>query len=130
MTDKGGDSNVTPDAIPPAGSSLSLDTVFELLANRRRRFILYSLTDAVDGMADLRSVIEDVATLEAALEKRAFTRQHLLDVGTDLYEWHIPVLTDVGVIECDARHGTIRYWSQPLLETWLERARTDELGPH
>jgi hypothetical protein len=110
-----------------SGSSLSLDTVFELLANRRRRFALYSLTDADDGMVDLAALIEDVATLEAALLERAITRRRYLDVGTDLYEWHLPVLTDVGLIECDLRHGTIRYWPDSRLETWVDRVRAEEI---
>jgi hypothetical protein len=114
-------------AATASGSSLSLDTVFELLANRRRRFALYSLTDAADGMVDLAALIEDVATLEAAQVERAITRHRYLDVGTDLYEWHLPVLTDVGLIECDVRHGTIRYWQHPHLETWVDRVRSEEL---
>lgn len=124
MTDNDADADATATA---TGSSLSLDTVFELLANRRRRFVLYSLCDATDGMVELPALVEDVATLEAALGEQPLTRHRYLEVGTDLYEWHLPVLTDVGVIDCDARHGTIRYWSRPELESWLRRARSDEV---
>ncbi|MFC6907073.1 DUF7344 domain-containing protein [Halalkalicoccus tibetensis] len=48
-------------------SSLSLDTVFELLANKRRRFALYSLLDSLEDPIEFKTLAEDVATLEAAM---------------------------------------------------------------
>ena len=108
--------------------SLTLDAVLELLSNRDRRFALYSLADAVDGVTDLRTLIEDVVTLESALEEAAVHREHYLEVARDLHHWHLPVLADVGVVDHDERHETIRYLGHPTLETWLDRTRRDELG--
>lgn len=106
---------------------LSLDTVFEVLSNRYRRFALYALTDADGDVIELESVIENVATLDAALTESAVTGDQYLEIGTDLYEWHLPVLADVGIIECDARTQEIRYHRDPRLERWLARVRRDEL---
>lgn len=107
--------------------TLSLDTVFEVLANQRRRFALYTLTDAPNGVVDLDALFEDVVTLEAALADEALTRDHYVDAAADLYHWHLPVLADVGLVDRDDRSGTIRYRGQSMLETWLDRVRDDEL---
>lgn len=107
--------------------SLTLDTVLELLANQRRRFVLYALIDASDQTISFETLIEDVATLETARTNKALTRDRYLDVASDLYYWHLPVLADVGIIDCDARTELIRYWTHSLLETWTTQVRHDEL---
>ena len=112
-----------PDSLP----MLSLDTVLELLANQRRRFALYSLLDGSDDLIEFETLVEDVATLEAAHANEALTRDHVQDVAADLYHWHLPVLADVEIIDCDARHDLIRWWNHPLLTTWTARVRQDEL---
>lgn len=124
--------NPTTDAAPTVSSdsSLTLDTIFELLANQRRRLTLYTLTDATDGVTTLHSLIEDVTALSAALNETAFTKDQYRAVARDLYHWHLPVLADVGLIDCDARHEVIRYLNAPQLEAWIARARGDELHQH
>lgn len=116
-------------AVSDPGPTLSLDDVLELLSNRRRRFVLYSLADAAERVAEFPTLVEDVATLEAAMDEAALRREQYLDLATDLYHWHLPVLVDVGVVDCDGRHDTIRYRGHSTLETWLTRVRSDELPP-
>ncbi|WP_245634045.1 hypothetical protein [Halalkalicoccus paucihalophilus] len=65
----------SPEESPAVGAALSLDTVLELAANRRRRFALYVLVDATDDLSDFETLIEDVATLEAAHAHTALTRE-------------------------------------------------------
>ncbi|MFC6906864.1 DUF7344 domain-containing protein [Halalkalicoccus tibetensis] len=108
-------------------SSLSLDTVFELLANKRRRFALYSLLGSSDAPIEFETLIEDVATLEAAILREPLTRELYQNVAADLYQWHLPVLSDVGIVDCDPRHELIRCLDQPLLAQWAARVRHDEL---
>lgn len=108
--------------------SLLLDTVLELLANQRRRFTLYSLLDTDDDLIEFETLVEDVATLEASQANEALTRKQYLNVAADLYHWHLPVLADVELIDCDARHGLIRYHDHSLLTTWTIRVRQDELS--
>lgn len=124
--------NPTPDATDPltSDSSLELDTIFELLANQRRRLTLYTLSDATNGVTTLHSLIEDVTALTAAINETAFTKDQYRAVARDLYHWHLPVLADVGLIDCDARHEVIRYLDAPTLETWIDLARGDELYQH
>lgn len=108
-------------------SSLELDTIFELLANQRRRLTLYVLTDATDEVVTLGDLFEDVTALSAAINDTAFTKDRYRAIARDLYHWHLPVLADVGLIDCDARHEVIRYLNAPALDPWIARARSDEL---
>lgn len=112
---------------PAKESTLSLDAVLEVLANRRRRYALYALADLPDGVVSLDALVEEVATLVAARDGVALTRDQYQDIAIELYHWHLPVLADVGVVDCDVRHDTIRYRSHPVLETWVARTRRDEL---
>ncbi len=108
--------------------SPSFDTVFELLANKRRRFALYSLLDSSENPIEFETLIEDVATLEAAVLRQLLTRELYQDIAADLYQWHLPVLSDVGIVGCDPRHELIRCLDQPLLARWAARVRHDELN--
>lgn len=100
----------------------------ELLANQRRRFALYSLLDADGPSVEFETLIEDVATLEAARAEHALTRERYQDVAVDLYQWHLPVLEDVGVIEYDPRHALIRSFEDSCLRKWTLRVQQDELS--
>lgn len=108
-------------------TTLSLDTVLELLANQRRRFALYAVVDLTDDLIEFEMLIEEVATLEAACAQTALTREHYQDVAADLYHWHLPVLADVELIDFDTRDELVRYWPHHILETWVARVRQDEL---
>lgn len=115
---------------PPADidSTLSLDTVFRVLSNRHRRFALYSLSDAADGTLSLEELFEDVTTLVVSLESDPFTRERYGQIASDLYHWHLPVLSDTGLIDSDPRTGMIRYRPRAPLERRLDRVRAGELG--
>lgn len=106
---------------------MSLDTIFEIIADRRRRFSLYAFIDAPDETLAFESLVEDVATLEAAVDEHPITRDRYLSVAADLYHWHLPVLAEVGVVDYDKRSGVVRYLAHPLLETWVARVKQDEL---
>jgi len=120
------DGQVTPlmaDATP------SLDLVFELLSNSRRRYALYHLTDQSDGVATLETLAENVV----AFEQRTGTinGEHTADrqasVRLALTHTHLPKLEDAGILEYDRRSEMIRYWRQPSVEEWLEHAHHKEI---
>lgn len=116
---------------PPTGadscSTLSLDAVLELLANRRRRFGLYSLGDAPDGTLPIETLVEEVATLEAGITGEPLTRERYLAVASDLHHWHLEVLAESEVVAVDVEAETVQYLGDRLLETWLDRLRRSEL---
>ncbi|QLK26220.1 hypothetical protein HYG81_00940 [Natrinema zhouii] len=115
----------------------SLDLVFNLLSNSRRRYALYYLNDQPDGVATIETLVENVIALEEATdvdgETTANTRtttgqeeggstDRQTNVRTELQHVHLPKLEDAGLLEHDRRSGTVRYWSQPSVEEWLEHA--------
>lgn len=125
-TDWEGTSNRS--SVPEPRRSLSLDTVFEVLANGHRRFVLYSLIDSSDNVIEWNELLEDVVTLEAGIDDSAIRRDRVLDTATELHHWHLPVLVDVGLIERDERQGTIRYLPHPDVERWVSQVKRDELS--
>ncbi|GAB3674595.1 DUF7344 domain-containing protein [Halopiger thermotolerans] len=137
----------TADATP------SLDLVFDLLSNRRRRYALYYLYEQPDGVATVDELTDHVAELEArTLETEDESApESATEVGsesespadstsasgspaarrrqvrTELQHVHLPKLEDAGILEHDQRSETVRYWTQPSLEEWLEHAHHKEL---
>ena len=107
-----------------AAGTPSLDQIFDLLSDRRRRYVLYCLYGSQDGVATVDDVAEYVLTLEGSTVT-AETRQRLM---TTLGHIHLPRLEDAGIVEYDTRSNTVRYWGQPSLEEWLEHAYHKELS--
>ena len=111
-------------------SAPSLDLVFDLLSNRRRRYALYFLFDQHDGVATIDDVAEHVVTLEHQLghAKDGSLSEREDGVRIELQHVHLPKLEDAGILELDRRTETVRYWTQPTLEEWLEHAKHKELS--
>ncbi|ADD04043.1 uncharacterized protein Nmag_0455 [Natrialba magadii ATCC 43099] len=116
----------------------SLDLIFELLSNRRRRYALYLLYEQSDGVATLEELTDAIVTFDRqygdtpsshhaahADEQLTAEDQHQV-VKTELQHVHLPKLEDAGILEHDRRSQTVRYWSQPSLEEWLEHAHHKE----
>lgn len=111
----------------------SLDRVFELLSDRRRRYTLYYLNDRDDGVATVGELTDHVAALESGRESTdegeglGTESERKERIRTELRHVHLPKLAETGVVEHDQRSDTVRYWSQPSLEEWLEHAEHKEL---
>ena len=108
----------------------SLDQVFDLLSNRRRRYALYYLYEQDDGVATLDELTDHVVALESrdddATVELGASEEFAVQVRTELQHVHLPKLEDAGVLEHDQRSETVRYWTQPSLEEWLEHAHHKE----
>lgn len=102
-----------------ATSAPSLDAVFDVLSDRRRRYALYYLHGLTDGVATVDEIADHVLSREGTKVDRS-------RIVTSLQHVHLPRLDDVGVLEHDARSETVRYWGQPSLEEWLEHAKHKE----
>ncbi|WP_233739995.1 DUF7344 domain-containing protein [Halovenus carboxidivorans] len=102
-----------PSALDRAGSEsdgdgydLSIDRVFGLLKNSRRRETLRYLYDN-DGEASLSDVAEHIAAAENDTTPRAITSQQRKRVYVGLYQSHLPKMDDADVIEFEKNRGTI-----------------------
>ncbi|WP_226479492.1 DUF7344 domain-containing protein [Natrinema amylolyticum] len=122
-----------------AGVMPSLDLVFDLLSNSRRRYVLYYLNDQPDGVATIENLAENVINLEEATTRSDADEESTAglaagrdspdrraEIQMELQHVHLPKLEDAGVLEHDRRSETVRYWSQPSLEEWLEHAHHKE----
>ncbi|WP_207587890.1 DUF7344 domain-containing protein [Halomontanus rarus] len=108
----------------PVAETPSLDLVFDLLADQRRRYALYYLYESTDGVA----TVDEIATHVVSLEDQSQVDDPQSHVITALRHVHLPKLEDAGVLEHDTRSQTVRYWSQPSLEEWLEHAQHKEVS--
>ncbi|PCR90997.1 DUF7344 domain-containing protein [Natrinema ejinorense] len=132
-------------AMVRAEGTPSLDLVFDLLSNRRRRYVLYALADQSDGVATIERLTEAVIAFErtaadddVGAEPNAnpeFDGTHdsvssdeQMAVRMELQHAHLPKLENAGILEHDRRSETVRYWGQPSVEEWLEHARYKEIG--
>ncbi|TYL39378.1 hypothetical protein CV102_08915 [Natronococcus pandeyae] len=109
----------------------SLDLVFDLLSNRRRRYALYYLYEQPDGVATIDELTDQIVTVEhrtADSETEGESDVHRETIQTELQHVHLPKLADAGIVEHDQRSDTVRYWCQPSLEEWLEHAHHKELS--
>ena len=113
------------ESIRSAGETPSLDLVFEVLSDRRRRYALYHLRESPESVATVSDVVGYICNQEAESdESRTYLRR---SIRTTIQHVHLPKLADAGVIEYDARSETIRYRGQPSLDEWLEHAYYTEL---
>ena len=86
--------------------SLSLDERFEILKNERRRIILQYLK-AVDGAVKLDEVADHVTAIENDTEIGAITSDERKRVYVGLYQFHLPKMAKMRVIDYDQDRGDI-----------------------
>ncbi|MFC6961240.1 DUF7344 domain-containing protein [Halocatena marina] len=88
-----------------AESELSKDTLFHLLGNRRRRWVIKYLT--CEHRAELGELAEQVAAREQGIPVEQVTAQQRKRVYTSLQQTHLPALDEAGVIDFETARGTI-----------------------
>ena len=102
--------------------SPTLDTVLDLLSNRRRRYALYHLSRG-DGSAAVSKLAETIADLESEpVDERRVRR--------DLYHSQLPRLAEAGVVEFDstAKVVSLTAEKESPLTAYLELAAEEESG--
>ncbi len=85
---------------------LSQDTLFSLLSNPRRRFVLQYL-NRVDTPVTLQELSVETAAWENETDAENLTDQQRKRVQVSLYQTHIPALEDAEIIEYDSDSGEI-----------------------
>ena len=105
------------DSHPTSTDAQSLNTVFTLLRDRRRRYALAALADR-EPPVSLSELAAAVATREASDADRpsddtagaardATTTVAADDVAQALHHVHLPKLADAGVVDYDAAENTV-----------------------
>ncbi len=87
--------------------SLSRDTVFQTLSNRRRRLSLQYLGESPEQPVRLRDLAEWIAARENGVSRAEVTYKQRKRVYTSLYQSHLPTLYRDGIVEYDRARGTV-----------------------
>lgn len=85
---------------------LSADTILAVVQNGRRRFVLEYLEDT-GGEAELSEVTENLAATENRVSVEDVTSRQLKAVYNPLYQTHLPMLDDVGLVDYDENTGRL-----------------------
>jgi hypothetical protein len=89
-----------------AVESLSLDTIFEILKNQRRRYVLQYLREA-DGTVQLNELADQVAAWENDKPVDLVSSNERKRVYVGLYQCHLTKMDDSGVIDFDQYRGNV-----------------------
>jgi hypothetical protein len=95
---------------PVGDRRTAVDTLLSALSHRRRRDILYALSE--DPIADVESLATIIAAREANRSREQISADERESVLIDLYHNHLPKLADRRLIEYDDRSGAVR-WTAP-----------------
>ncbi|WP_049985956.1 DUF7344 domain-containing protein [Halobellus rufus] len=85
----------------------SLDVIFDVLRNRRRRLVMQALEER-DGETTLSDLAEHIGGIENDKPPEALNAQERKRVYVGLYQCHLPKMHDAGAIEFDKDRGTVK----------------------
>ncbi|WIV68391.1 DUF7344 domain-containing protein [Natrialbaceae archaeon AArc-T1-2] len=105
---------------------LSADTILELLANRRRRYLLYALRGR-DDPTELSKLAETVAGWEHDVPPEEVAQNEYKSVYVSSVQCHVPKLADAGVVDHDEdNHTVVLSENFEQLEPYLQLVVLDE----
>ena len=106
--------------------TLDADTILELLANRRRRYLLYAL-EGQDGPIELSTLAEQVAGWEHDVPPDDVAKNEYKSVYVSSVQCHVPKLADAGVVDHDeSNHSVVLADHFSQLEPYLQLVVNDE----
>ncbi|AGN02220.1 hypothetical protein L593_11375 [Salinarchaeum sp. Harcht-Bsk1] len=85
---------------------LSLDVVYDILKNTRRRRVLHLLYEDEEGTT-LGDLAERIAAVENDKPRSQLDAQERKRVYVGLYQCHLPRMDDAGVVDFDGDRGTV-----------------------
>lgn len=107
------------------GVGISLDEVFELLADRRRRYVLCTLRD-VDHLK-LEALAKAVSARKNDVSPDEAPSERMNNVAVALHHRALPQLQHARLVDYDERHGDVRSGANlSLVEKYLDMAAADE----
>jgi hypothetical protein len=118
------------DGADASGDSLvddgpSDDQLFELLANQRRRFVLYYLDQCTDDRVSLSTLSEQVAGWENGVDASELEYAERKSVRNSLHQFHLPKLADADIVTYDAEAGEIVLLNDDVIDAYRAVAVDD-----
>jgi predicted house-cleaning noncanonical NTP pyrophosphatase (MazG superfamily) len=86
--------------------SLTRDEIFEMLSNRRRRFVIQYLKNEEEA-GTLSDIAEHVAAWENDSTVTDISASERKTVYSSLQQFHLPKMDETGVVEFDRRAGVV-----------------------
>ncbi|WP_246989049.1 DUF7344 domain-containing protein [Halorientalis marina] len=87
-------------------NSLSTDSIFETLSNRRRRYTLHYLKQTGKPVS-IRDLSEQLAAWENAVEREQVKPKERKRLYTALHQTHLPKMDQLGAVEYDSDRSVI-----------------------
>lgn len=87
-------------------TQLSLDERFEILKNERRRIVLQYIKDGEETVK-LNELADQVTAIENDIDVESITSEERKRVYVGLYQFHLPKMAKMGVIEYDQDRGDV-----------------------
>lgn len=120
------------DPLPPDDGrerQLSEDVVFEIMSNRRRRYLLYYLKQTDDGAAEIYDISKQIAAWERTISTEEVPYGDRKNVHTSLRQFHLPKMNDAGFINYDRQSSRVELTRQAN-ETDVRIETPSDDGPH
>jgi DNA-binding transcriptional ArsR family regulator len=117
----------TEDATPAA---LSLDLIFEILKNQRRREVIRYLREH-EQQVTLSDLAEHIAALENDTDVASITSSQRKRVYVGLYQCHLPKMADMGIVQFNQNRGIVALGDRaPQLYQYLDNDAVEDRDWH
>lgn len=90
-----------------ASPGVSEDDLFEMLSNRRRRYVVHALKRTNGSPTELGALAEQIAAWEYDLDVNEIDSTVRKRVYTALQQSHLPKMDEAGVVDFDKRRGVV-----------------------
>lgn len=97
-----------------AEQSLSRDDLFEVLSNRRRRYVLHYLCRREGEAVELSDLVTQVAAWEHGTDPGQLSYDDRKSVHISLYQHHVPKMDETGIVDYDQRGGVVELRVDPV----------------
>lgn len=94
------------DAASAVSTRLTRNHIFEILSSERRRMILTYMEDR-EGPVQLRELATHIAATEEEKEESDLSDDEIRRVYISLYQYHVPKMSDLGIISYDRDAGAV-----------------------
>lgn len=107
--------------------TLSTDTLFDLLSNKRRRNVYHYLRQQ-DGAVDIADLCDTVAAWEYGTTPDDLPKNKRQRVYVTLFQSHLPKLDEADIVEFDAEAGVVELSENAEdFEVYLEVVATNDI---
>jgi len=123
-TDTSEEDNIKPDEAPGT-EELSLDLIFEILKNERRREVIRYLREH-EQQVTLSDLAEHIAALENDTDIASITSSQRKRVYVGLYQCHLPKMADMGIVDFNQNRGIVDLGpNAPQLYEYIDNEASD-----